>query len=97
MVYVLVEIEVLNFQALQQFESRAAAIMNKYSGKILAAFETERQANDSGKEIHLLSFPSQDNFVSYRNDPELAALGNLRASAISNTQITLSTAIKNYT
>jgi hypothetical protein len=47
---------------------------------------TER---DSGRrdEVHIVTFPSEKNFDAYLQDPELTALGELRAKALRRTVV----------
>jgi len=69
-----------------QFEAAAAEIMQRYGGTI------ERRigvAPSSGEnlpyEVHILGFPDERSFQGYRTDPDLQALGDLRALAIRET------------
>ena len=61
-----------------------------------SAFETSREKDRSGTEIHILEFPSLQLFNEYRNDAHLASLCELRKKAISNTEIKISSRIKLY-
>lgn len=94
-IYVLVELTVNDFEALESFEAKAVTIMAQYGGKLVSAFETERHVN-TGVEVHLLSFPDLERFTAYRQDPRLLELGELRARAISSTQVTVSKTVKHY-
>ena len=96
MIQVLVELTVKDFEALAKFESQALAIVSKYNGRLISAFETERMPDGSGEEIHLLEFPNEESLNNYRNDSALANLTSLRESAILATQIKLSKRQKNY-
>lgn len=95
MINILVEITVKDFILLEKFESQAIQIMTKYDGRLLSAFETEREGN-SGIEIHVLSFPSKELFKLYLTDKDLKALRDLRKHAISDTKVTYSTRINEY-
>jgi uncharacterized protein (DUF1330 family) len=95
MIYVLVELRVKSFKNFEKFEKKAIAIMSRYGGDLLMAFESQRD-KDSGEEIHLLSFPSNDKLNEYLNDDELHQLQELRQSAIESTIVKTSTKIKNY-
>jgi uncharacterized protein (DUF1330 family) len=70
----------------EQFESRAAEIMRRHGGRI------ERRiicapGDDAGRpsEVHIVVFPDSNSYRRYRQDPELASLATLRASAIRQT------------
>lgn len=89
-------LQVLDFQLLDEFEREASRIMADYQGKIICAFETARNEDGSGEEIHLVEFQREDDFISYRNDPRLLALRDLRAAAISRTEMKTGRAEKLY-
>ncbi|MBV8135623.1 MAG: hypothetical protein JO121_08300 [Deltaproteobacteria bacterium] len=80
-----------------KFETAAAEIMGRYGGTI------ERRigvAPGSGEnlpyEVHILSFPDERSFQGYRTDPDLEALGDLRALAIRETVLWLGTELPAY-
>lgn len=73
----------------QQFERKAAQIMQKYHGqieKVIRPIRTEPK-NELPYEVHIVWFPSIEQFESYRKDPDLVKLADLRQSAISRTEI----------
>ena len=96
MIYILVQLEVRDYEAFEKFELFAIGIMKTYQGKLVSVFEIERTEDGEGREIHLLEFPNEEQFEKYKNDPELAKKNDLRSKAISNTSISISTAIKSY-
>ncbi|TBR41375.1 DUF1330 domain-containing protein [Marinomonas agarivorans] len=96
MIHVLVKLTVKNFTALETFERKAARIMVRYEGQILTAFETIRNENNTGEEIHILAFPDEAAFLAYRADAELVELAKLRDEAIIKTDIHLSLTAKSY-
>lgn len=96
MLHVLVRLEVKDFAILAKFELQAAQIMASYGGQIVAAFETERNADNSGKEVHLLTFPDTAAFDAYRQDAALLALSSLRKQAIADTSVEVSISSKVY-
>ncbi len=96
MFHVLARIDVQNFEALAAFEQLASKIMQDHEGKIIRAFETVRNPDNSGEEIHLLEFSSAQHFNRYREDIRLGELKELRAQAISNIEIKTSSLQKFY-
>lgn len=96
MIYFFVKIYVKNFSALEKFEHAAAKIMLEYNGKILTAFETLRNPDGSGEEIHLLEFQSSELFEQYRHDARYFQLKILREQAISSIEIKISHQLKYY-
>ena len=75
----------------RQFETAAARIMERYGGHIEKVIRP-LSANHEGPlphEIHLVSFPSQEQFEAYRADAELAGLAALRQAAIARTELVM--------
>jgi len=93
---ILVTLEVKDFNILTTFESKAAEIMRSYGGDIIRAFETIRNEDLTGQEIHLLEFPSDASFSEYRSDPRLLELAELREKAIISMKVVKSDKLKNY-
>jgi antibiotic biosynthesis monooxygenase (ABM) superfamily enzyme len=76
----------------ERFESAAALIMRRYGGAITRRIRCAPAADQSGPyEIHMLDFPDAAAFASYRADPELASMAELRASAIRQTTVWIGT------
>lgn len=96
MINILVKLEVKDFCALEVFEKQASMIMGKYQGRIISAFETFRNSEGSGEEIHVLEFPNEEAFINYRSDNSLVNLASLRDQAISNTEVKISLCVKAY-
>ena len=67
----LVTLQVRNFQTLAEFEAQAAHVMAGYNGRIASAFETVRNEDGSGEEVHLVEFPLEEDFIRYKNDASL--------------------------
>lgn len=78
-----IEIQVRDFTALAEFESQANAIMQDYQGCIVQAFELEHHDDNSGIEIHIVEFASEELFSQYQQDRRLVELAELRQAAIS--------------
>lgn len=96
MIHILVTLDVLNFDALEEFEQRAVIIMKKYGGRMVTAFETLRDVNGAGHELHLIEFPGEAAFANYRSDPDLLGLAALRERAIKHTEVQVSSTFKTY-
>ncbi len=76
MIHVFAKIQVINFSALEKFEREAAKIMLEHQGRFLTAFETQRNTDGSGEEIHILEFQSAEHFEKYRQDAKHQSLKN---------------------
>ena len=96
MINILVRLAVKDFEVFEKFENQASLIMGKYKGRIISAFETVRNSDGSGQEVHVLEFPSEEAFALYRKDASLLALSSLRERGISNTEIDVSLCVKTY-
>jgi uncharacterized protein (DUF1330 family) len=96
MINILVTLEVKSFKLLTAFETKAVQIMSVYGGRLISAFETVRNADDSGQEVHLLEFPSLTAFDEYRLNPQLLASAELRNEAIASTEVVISSEQKDY-
>jgi uncharacterized protein (DUF1330 family) len=93
---VLVILQVNNFEALDEFESQAANIMTEYGGRIERAFETCRNDDGTGEEVHLLAFENQQAFENYKSDSRHLDLRDLRDKAISGTEVKTAVRTKEY-
>ena len=98
MIQIIALLEVHDPAAFHEFETKAIKIMEKYEGKLLAAFEPNANESSSSSigEIHYLQFPSIEAFMQYRLDPQLVEMSELRKQAISSTTIYVSGQFKNY-
>ena len=96
MLHVLVKLKVKNFSLLEEYEKQAIAIMKGYHGQLLSAFETHREPDGGGEEVHILTFPNQQAFINYQADTNLKLLADLRTQAICDTEVVLSSSIKSY-
>lgn len=92
----LVILQVKDFNLFDEYERAATAIMSDHGGKITAAFETVKNDDNSGEEVHMVEFPGLQDFESYRNDSRLQDLRNTREKAISSTEIGIGVCNKKY-
>lgn len=98
MIKIIVLIDVKDFVAFREYETKAVSIMRLYGGKMLSAFEPNEsesiEANCS--EVHYLEFPDLDSFKRYRKDVKLVEMSALREQAISKIRIIVSGKFKSY-
>ena len=72
----------------QGFEREAATIMKSHGGRIERAFRVhEAHIEDEPFEIHVVSFPDESAFTSYRNDARTRALAEKRDRLLARTEI----------
>lgn len=85
----------------EQFESRAAAVMERHGGRIdrrIAVGSVGGVADPARPdEVHLVTFPDRESFARYRTDPEMNALAELRARAIRKTVVWEGTEVPAFT
>lgn len=75
-------------QAFRDYESRVAAIMVEYGGRIeRTVFIPDEDAVAGAREVHVVTFPDEKSFVAYRADERLLALVELRNDAITATEL----------
>ena len=70
--------------AFDAFEARAQAVMARHGAAIERAIAIQ---GPPAREVHVVSFPSDDAWQAYRADPDLVDLAPLRAKAITATEI----------
>ena len=87
--------DVSDFELFEKYERTVNPIIKRHGGVILEALEIERNDN-SGKEIHIIEFPDELSFESYKNDVDLNQHRELRKQAISKTEINVVGKSKNY-
>ena len=90
MITIVALLSIREAQAFEQFERRAAAIMQTHGGRIDSAFRPAKSLaneNQSIDEVHVLKFPNHEAFNSYRDDEKLLALAALRERAISHSTV----------
>lgn len=83
-----IEVRVAAADAFHAFERQAAAIMESHGGRIERAVTIPPEPGAiTFREVHIVTFPSDDAYIAHRSDPRLAALGPLRQSAVVSTTV----------
>ncbi|MDX2088536.1 MAG: hypothetical protein SFX73_11840 [Kofleriaceae bacterium] len=72
--------------AFRAYEHAAAKIMARHRGAIERALVLD-EGGETLRELHIVRFPTDDDFTRYRADTELRALANVRASCMLSTEI----------
>lgn len=82
----------------RQFEAQAAGIMRHFGGEIERVIRPHDAAGGAERphEVHVVCFPSMEQFEAYRQDPDLAALAPLRASVIARTEVLIGDVVAGY-
>lgn len=85
-------------EGLRDYETRVIPVMKMHGGRLLSAFRPKgHEREECPDEIHLIEFPSDEAFQSYRTDPRVARLAELRGVTISKTEIYVSEELLEYT
>lgn len=83
--------------SLRDYESKVIPILEEHGGKLLSAFmPRDHERPECADEIHLVEFPSDEAFQSYRTDSRVTGLSQLRGAAISQSTIYVSKAMVEY-
>ena len=84
-------------EGLQNYEAKVIPILEEHGGRLLSAFKPRGHENsECPDEIHLIEFPSEESFDSYRADPRVQALSEYRRSVISETTVYVSDELVSY-
>jgi uncharacterized protein (DUF1330 family) len=78
-------------EAIEQFrafESHAARVMNKYGGSLqMTILASPDGSSEVIKEVHVMTFPTEEAFAAYRRDKELEHAADLRNQSVVHTEI----------
>ena len=72
--------------ALIAYEDQALELVAEHGGQVRARARTDG-VDGAPLEIHLISFPSDDAFAAYMNDPRRQAMAEERDRAIERTEV----------
>ncbi len=71
----------------EAYERKALTIAARYGGRLDRSVRTVASADGGMTEIHVLSFPTEQDFGCFRDDGTLAALSEEREAVISGTEL----------
>ena len=74
-------------ESFRTYEHEAARIMKKHGGALERSLVLRTKPEEPHKEVHLVSFPSEDAYHSSRANPELAAFQALREVSVLRTEL----------
>jgi uncharacterized protein (DUF1330 family) len=81
----------------RSFESKAAAIMASHGGVIERTVVIPLPISpELFKELHIVTFPSEQAFAAYRQDKALQEVAHLRAESVVETEILVGETGPNY-
>jgi uncharacterized protein (DUF1330 family) len=77
-----------SLETFREYETRAAVIIARHGGSIERTVIEEPYGPDEPiREVHVVTFPDLKAFHTYRADPDLASLSDLRISSITHTEL----------
>ena len=81
----------------RRFESEAAAIMASYGGAIERTVVIPLPMHpELFKELHIVTFPREEDFTAYRQDKALQQVAHLRTESVVETEILVGDTGPNY-
>ena len=79
-----------DLDALRAYERQVLPLVAEHGGRLITAFEpVGREAPEAPDEVHVLEFPSEAAFASFRDDPRRAALAE-QTTALSKATVFVS-------
>jgi hypothetical protein len=70
------------------FERHAAAVMARHGGRIERTVVVSAEGSpDLVKEVHIVTFPDEQAFAAYRQDPGRGELAHLRDESVVHTEV----------
>lgn len=79
--------------ALRSFEAKVMPVLKAHGGQLMAAFTPSlgfSNIEPAPDEIHIVKFPTAQQFQTYRDDPEHLRLAEERARVIRKTEVIVS-------
>jgi hypothetical protein len=61
----------------EEYENKVLPLLPKYQGKLELRLKTTKPIAEHPHEVHVVSFPAEQNFEAYRLDPERASYATL--------------------
>jgi len=83
-IYCIAQAQNINKPALQEYGKHAAAALSKHGGAVVSKstnLTTLEGANDANDLVVILSFPTEEDAIAWRNDDKLAHVHDVRNSA----------------
>ncbi len=86
-----------DLDALRTYERRVLPLVANHGGRLITAFEPAGRGTPGiPDEVHVLEFPSEDEFASFRDDPRRTALADDQAAALSGATVFVSAHLVSY-
>jgi hypothetical protein len=74
-------------EGLREFESKVMPILREHKGNLISASFNENNTLEEPDEIHVIQFPSIEEFNAYKIDPRVVELSSLKSKMIKKADI----------
>lgn len=81
---------------LREFESHAIPILRNHGGTLISASYNDAKLASEPDEIHVIQFPSIENFEAYKCDPKIISLASLKTKMIREMHVYITNRFHQY-
>ena len=83
-------------EGLREFESKVIPILREHKGNLLSASYNENKTVSEPDEVHVIQFPSIENFEAYKRDVRVVELASLKSEMISKMDVYITDGFHQY-
>lgn len=83
-------------EGLREFESKVIPILREHKGNLLSASYNENKTEEEPDEVHVIQFPSIENFEAYKRDVRVVELASLKSEMISKMDVLMTNMFYEY-
>lgn len=83
-------------EGLRTFESKVIPILREHKGKLISASYNDNKTEDEPDEVHVIQFPSIENFEAYKSDARVVELASLKSEMISKMDVLITNMFYEY-
>jgi len=83
-------------EGLREFESKVIPILREHKGNLLSASYNENKTEEEPDEVHVIQFPSIENFEAYKSDVRVVELASLKSEMISKMDVLMTNMFYEY-
>ena len=83
-------------EGLRDYESKVIPILREHGGILLSASSSSQKIDSDPDEIHIIQFPTAENFTSYRNDVRIKSLIEDRQEFVSHMELHITNEFHEY-
>lgn len=83
-------------EGLREFESRVIPILREHKGVLVSASTNTSRSITEPDEIHVIQFPSTEEFEAYKNDQRVIGLSSAKETMISKMDVFITDSFHEY-